>query len=252
MIVLKSSDLRKEFILDSNANLSMRTSNLVGYYSAVLAVVITIVTLGFAMIAIPISGANCPGDCVEYPYLDTVSQFPKDYLWMYLAIVLILVYVILMVAIHSYAVEQKKIFSLIALSFAIITAIILLGDYFVQFSVVPISLMSGETEGITLLTQYNPHGVFIALEELGYIMMSLSFLFIAPVFANRNRLETAIRWIFIASFALVIASLIIISINHGIDRLDRFEVLAISIDWLVLIINGVLLSILFRRQLKAK
>lgn len=237
--------------MNPSSNLSSRTSNLVGLYSAILTVVITIVTLGFALTAIPISGANCPVDCIEYPYLDTVSQFPKDYLWMFFAIVLILVYVILVVAIHYYAVEQKKIFSHIALSFAIITAIILLGDYFVQFSVIPISLMSGETEGISILTQYNPHGVFIALEELGYIMMSLSFLFIAPVFSNRNRLEAAIRWIFITSFVLVIVSLIMISINHGLDRLDRFEVLVISIDWLVLIINGVLLSILFSRQLKA-
>lgn len=236
--------------MDSKANTSMRTSSLVGLYSAILTVVMTIVTLGFAMTAIPISGANCPSDCIEYPYLDTLSQFPKDYLWMYLAIVMILVYVVLMAAIHSYAVEQKKIFSQIALSFAIITAIILIGDYYVQFSVVPISLMSGETEGVTLLTQYNPHGIFIALEELGYIMMSISFLFIAPVFANRNRLETAIRWIFIASFVLVVVSLIIISLNHGLDRLDRFEVLVISIDWLALIINGILLSVLFRKQLK--
>ena len=178
--------------MDSNPDLSMRTSNMVGFYAAVITVVITVVTFGFAMIAVPISGANCPGDCVEYPYLDTVSQFPKDYLWMYLAVVMILVYVILMVAIHAYAVDQKKIFSQIALAFAIITAIILLGDYFVQFSVVPISLMRGETGGITLLTQYNSHGVFIALEELGYSLMSLSFLFIAPVFVSRNRLETAI------------------------------------------------------------
>jgi len=236
--------------MDSKANIPMRTSSLVGLYSAILTVVMTIVTLGFAMTAIPISGANCPSDCIEYPYLDTLSQFPKDYLWMYLAIVMILVYVVLMAAIHSYAVEQKKIFSQIALSFAIITAIILIGDYYVQFSVVPISLMSGETEGVTLLTQYNPHGIFIALEELGYIMMSISFLFIAPVFANRNRLETAIRWIFIASFVLVVVSLIIISLNHGLDRLDRFEVLVISIDWLALIINGILLSVLFRKQLK--
>ena len=32
-----------------------------------------------------------------------------------------------------------------------------------------------------MLIQYNPHGVFIALEEPGYLVMSLSFLFMAPV-----------------------------------------------------------------------
>ena len=37
--------------------------------------------------------------------------------------------------------------------------------------------MNGETDGIALLTQYNGHGIFIAMEELGYITMSISFLF---------------------------------------------------------------------------
>jgi hypothetical protein len=234
----------------TGSGLSTSTSNLVGFYSAILIVAITIVTFGFAMTAIPISGANCPGGCVEYPYLDTVSQFPKDYLWMFPAIMLILVYVILMVSIHSYAARQKKIFSQIGLSFAIIAAVILLSDYFIQFSVIPVSLINGETEGIAMLIQYNPHGIFLVLEELGYLIMSLSFLFMAPVFANRNRLESAVRWIFIIGFILVIVSLAVISINYGLERQDRFEVAVLSIDWLVLIINGVLLSIVFRRQLK--
>jgi hypothetical protein len=36
----------------------------------------------------------------------------------------------------------------------------------------------------------------------------------------------------------------------GLERMDRFEVAAISVNWLVLLINGVLLSVLFRRRLK--
>jgi hypothetical protein len=120
--------------------------------------------------------------------------------------------------------------------------------YFVQFSVVPVSLMHGETEGITLLTQYNPHGVFIALEELGYLMMSCSFLAIALVFTQRNRIEIALRWIYLTGFALAVAALLYISLNYGLDRQDRFEVLVISINWLVLLITGGLLSVAFRRQ----
>ena len=110
--------------------------------------------------------------------------------------------------------------------------------------------MNGETEGIAALIQYNSHGVFLVLEELGYLIMSLSFLFVAPVFANRSRLESAVRWIFIIGFVLAIVSLAVISVSYGLERLDRFEVAVITIDWLVLIVNGVLLSIVFRRQLK--
>ena len=224
-------------------------SHSVGFYTAIFTVIMTVVTFGFAITAIPISGANCGELCIEYPYLNTLSQFPKDYLWMPPAIILTLSYLVLMVSIHAYASSQRKIFSQIGLSFALLATMVLVGDYFVQFSVVPISLMSGETEGITLLTQYNAHGVFIVLEELGYLLMSLSFLFMAPVFINRNRLESAIRWVFIVSFLLTVVALTLISINYGLDRQDRFEVAVISINWLVLIVNGILLSIVFKRQL---
>jgi hypothetical protein len=108
--------------------------------------------------------------------------------------------------------------------------------------------MSGEQEGITLLTQYNPHGVFIVLEELGYIMMSLSFLFVAPVFANKTRLESSIRWIFVSAFVLTIIAFTLTTLNRGLDRQDNFEIAVISIDWLVLVVNGILLSMVFRRE----
>jgi hypothetical protein len=227
---------------------TVSNSNRVGFYSAILTAVITIITFALAMTAIPISGANCPGDCVEYPYLDTVSQYPKDFLWMFAAMLLVLVYVALMVSIHCYSDNRKKVFSQIGLSFAMIAAVVLLIDYYLQVSVVPVSLMNAETEGLAMLIQYNPHGIFLALEELGYLMMSLSFLFMATALSSTSRLEFGIRWIFAVGFVLVIISLAGISIIYGLERLDRFEVVAISIDWLILVINGILLAILFRRQ----
>jgi hypothetical protein len=221
----------------------------VGFYSAILMAVITIITLGLAMTAIPIAGANCPDDCAAYPYLDTVSQYPRDFLWMVPATLLVLVYVVLMVSINAYATPENRVFSQIGLSFALISAVVLLIAYYTQFAVIPVSLMNGETDGLPLLIQYNPHGVFIALEELGYLVMSLSFLLVAPVFARGSRLESAVRWVFVSGFALPMVSLIVISIIYGLERLDRFEVFALSIDWLVLIVNGILLSIVFRRQM---
>ncbi len=232
------------------SELSTSVSHRFGYYSALLTTVITVVTFGFALIAIPISGANCPGNCARYPYLDTLTQFPRDFLWMPLATGLVLAYVTLMVSIHAYAPQPKKIFSQVGLAFALMAATILAVNYFVQFSVIPVSLKHNETEGLALLIQYNPHGLFLALEELGYLLMSLSFLFMAPVFAHKSRLEAVVQWVFVSAFVLVIISLVVISIRYGLDRQDRFEVIALSMDWLVLIINGVLLSVVFRRQLK--
>ena len=235
---------------NKDAGLSTATSSRFGYYSAILTAIVTIVTFGFGMVAIPISGANCPGDCIEYPYLHTLSQFPRDFQWMPLAIILVLAYLTLMVSIHYYAPEQKRIFSQVGLSLAFVAAAILMADYYIQFSVIPMSLTSGEMEGLPLLIQYNPHGVFLAMEEAGYLLMSLSFLFMAPVFANRSRLECTLRRIYIVAFILAIVSLVLISLNYGLERQDRFEVIVLSINWLVLIVSGILLSRVFRRQMK--
>ena len=239
-----SSDINSEFFTI--------TTNQFGFYSAILLAVIAVITFGLALTAVPISGPFCLEGCIEYPYLDTLSQFPKDYLWLFPATLLVLVYVILITVVHSIAINQKKIFSQIGLSFSIIASVILLVDYFIQFSVIPVSLLKGQTESISLLTQYNPHGVFIVLEELGYLMMSLSFLFISLIFSKKNRLETAVRWVFLAGSILTIISLILIIIGYGIERSYRFEVAVITIDWSVLIINGILLSLLFRRRLKTE
>ncbi|MBN1565766.1 MAG: hypothetical protein JXA10_18125 [Anaerolineae bacterium] len=217
----------------------------VGFYAGITTAILTVITLGLALLAVPIAGANCPSDCIDYPYLDTADQFPRDYAWMIPAILLTLAYLILMVTIHASAAPERKIVSQIGVALAVMAAIILIGDYYVQFSVVPVSVKNGETEGIALLTQYNPHGIFIALEEAGYLLMSLSFLFMAGVFAAEKRVLVMIRWVFILGFVIPIVALIIISAIYGLERLDRFEVIILSVDWLVLLVNGILLSRVF-------
>lgn len=213
-----------------------------GFLIAILTSVMAIICLGIAVLTPPLSGPFCTGSCFEYPYHDIASRFPRDYLWMYPAMVLSLCYVALIAASHHYAVQDRKIYGNIGLSFAVISATILLVDYFVQIAVIQPSLLQGETEGIAILTQYNPHGIFIALEEIGYLMMGLSFLCIAPVFSGKQRLEKTIRRVFIISFIITLISLILISAIHGLAREYRFEVVVITIDWLVLIINGILIS----------
>ena len=49
----------------------------------------------------------------------------------------------------------------------------LMVDYYVQFTTVQTSLVKGELDGgLSVLSQYNPHGVFVALEDVGYFTMS--------------------------------------------------------------------------------
>jgi hypothetical protein len=126
----------------------------------------------------------------------------------------------------------------------VIYATIILIDYFIQFTIVIPSILTGETAGLSLFTQYNPHGFFIALETLGYSMMSGAFLFIAAVFAG-GKLERALRWILIAGF--VVAVLFFTALSLLNYDLIAFEVTILTINSIVLIVSGVLLSIVFRR-----
>jgi hypothetical protein len=116
-------------------------TNVVGFITAILTTVITVVTFGIAILTPPLSGPFCLEGCFGYPYVDIASRFPRDYLWMYPAILLILIYVVL------------------------------------------------------------------------------------------------------------IGSLILITAIYGVLREYRFEVAVISIDWLTLIISGILLSVVFRREM---
>jgi hypothetical protein len=73
-------------------------------------------------------------------------------------------------------------------------------------------------------------------------------LFLAPVFAG-GRIEGAIRWLFVGGFVLAVAALVGLWIVGG--DLIAFEVAVLSVNWIVLIASGVLLSVVFRRALRS-
>lgn len=223
-----------------------------GLYASIALIILTILTFGFAIKAIPPSGPYCQGNCMDYPFNDLLNYYPRDYQWMYLAIFQLFAFLIFIISIHYFTPVEKQIFSFIGVAFALISTTVLLSDYFIQFTVIPISMMKGENEGIALLTQYNGHGIFIALEELGYITMSISLFFLAPVFSSSIRLEKSLRWMLFLPFILNIVAFVVYSILFGIDRSYRFEVATITINFLFLIVVGILFSIFFKRKIKTK
>lgn len=167
-----------------------------------------------------------------------------DYALFIPAFLLAPVFVVLMACIHYYADYDKKIFSLIGLAFAVIYAAVITTDYFVLWTVVLPSTIMGETIGLSLFSLYNPHGIFVSLESIAYMMMSLALLAIAPIF-KEGRKELALKWIFIIGFILAIGSLAGI-LCAGYD-IVIFEIAIITIYCPVLIISGILLSTMFRR-----
>lgn len=217
------------------------------FYTTVLMVSMTTVTFGIAVFTPPLSGPWCEGGCYEYPFTGVVSRFPRDYLWMYPAMLWCLMYVVVMVCVHEYATIGKKIYSLAAVCFSAMSAAVLFTNYFIQVSVIQPSLLRGETDGIAMLTQYNPHGTFIAMEEVGYIIMALSFVFAAPVFSGERSRERAIRWTLSAGFSLAVLALVLISLAYGLHREYRFEIAIISIDWTVCIVAGIQMAMLFSK-----
>jgi hypothetical protein len=219
-----------------------------GLYAAVLTAVLAAV-FAVAAVATPArSGPFCGTGCVPAPYTAVAQFIPGDYLWLIPGLLLAPIFVGLMACIHAHASEARKAFSLVAVSFAVIYAVVILVNYFVQFTVVVPSLQSGETQNLSLFTQYNPHGFFIALEVLAYLAMSAAFLAAAALFGG-SRIKWAIRWLFVVDFILALAAFA----GFGLVGHDlvAVEVTVLMINWVVLIAGGALLAVVFRRTARA-
>jgi uncharacterized membrane protein YeiH len=164
---------------------------------------------------------------------------------MYLALLMMLAFLVLAVCIREHAVHERRVVGTIGLSLAAAAFTVIGLDYFIQLRTVQPALLRGELDGLAILSQYNPHGVFIALEELGFLVMGLSFAFLALALGS-SRLERATRWVFLVSSALMIAAFAGMSAYFGFGLEYRFEVAAITIGWLTLMITGSLLAFVFR------
>ena len=220
----------------------------VGFWAALLTALLTATAFAFAIRAIPISGPNCPGDCVAYPFADVAHKVPGDYIWMYVAVLHTLTYIVMMVALADVLRARRHIFAQIALAFATMGAVSIIADYYIQIAVAQPSIVQGEFEGFALLTQYNAHGVFIALEDMGYFLKAVAFFFVALPFAGGRGLERAIFLVLSTGGAIGVLAWFVMYAIYGFTLEYRYEVLALSVDWLLLIVGGALLALWFRRM----
>ena len=221
-------------------------------WAAALMAAAATVALAIGVTTPPRSGPFCRGDCITYPFTDAAAFVPRDYLWMYPAALMVLLFVVVVVCLHQRAAAGSRLFTRVALSLAAVSATALLADYFIQLTVVQPSLLKGEFAGLSLLSQYNPHGVFIALENVGFLVMGLAFLFAAAGLGGRSRLERAPRYVFTVGGILAVAALVVLALVYGSDLEYRYEVAAIVIDWVTLIAGGVLLGLLFWREARVR
>jgi hypothetical protein len=214
------------------------TVGLLGFWSAVLTALFAAVFFLIGIFGTPYTAIG------QYPFIPATINL-IDYLWLYPAFLLAPTICILMICIHRYAPTEKKVFSQVGLSFALTYAVLITALYFTQWTVVLPALSSGQTQGLSLFTQYNPHGFFVALESLGYLLLNTALFAIVPIFSDGRRVEAALRWLFVVSFVAVVGSFVGLSLLHY--DIVVFEVTVIAIDCILLIASATLLSILFKR-----
>jgi len=220
-----------------------------GFWASLSTGCLTLITFIMAILTPPLSGPFCREGCYQYPYLDIASRFPRDYYWMFPAMVATLLFVSLVIALHERYAPDKRGLSLLAVVLAAMGALVLVGDYFVQVAVIQPSVLAKESDGVSILTQYNPHGLFIALEELGYILMSLSLAVTALPMSSSTRMERAVRWLFLTQALIGLGFLCFIVTMKGHTREYLFEIAIISVVWLALVAGAFILSVVFHRDM---
>ena len=68
----------------------------------------------------------------------------------------------------------RRVFSRAGLPLSLMGASFLV-DYTLQLTVMQPALLTGQLEGLSPLSQYNPHGVFIGVENVGYALLAGAF-----------------------------------------------------------------------------
>jgi len=155
---------------------------------------------------------------------------------------LTLSFLVVMACIHSYASEERKVFSLVGLSFAIIYATLISVNYFIQLTFVRQTTFDASVFDMT-----NNQSMMWVIEVLGYFFMGLSTLFAAPVFGS-GRVESLVKWLFVANGILGILTPIGYALNLPIQVL-----LGGLIIWDILMpISTALLAYFFRQTGRTK
>jgi hypothetical protein len=198
----------------------------------------------------PRSGVFCTNACITHLFTDGAAVTPRDYLWMYPALLLVILLVLMALCIHRGAPRPVRVLSGTAVLLSLLAACAIVIDYAVQLIVLQTSLVQGDSQGLTLLSMDNPHGVFIALEDIGYLLVGVAFLFAGRALPRTSGLQRSLSWLLTAGGTLDLGALVLLSLWYRSDLDYRFEVSAIVITWLVLTVAGILANRMFAQRLR--
>lgn len=220
-----------------------------GFWSSAATMLLAAISFGIAVTTPPRTGPfAAPGSLIAYPYVQAVQFVPRDFLWLYPTLLMMAAFLVLAICVAHAAPDDRKLFGTIGLTFAAISFTVIAGDYFVQLQTVQPALKHAEeAASVVTLSQYNPHSTFIALENLGYLAMAVSFAFLGLAL-GASKLELATRRALLIGATLTVLAFIGMSAYFGLGLEYRFEVIAIMFCWLTLVVGGVMLALVFRRS----
>ena len=223
--------------MKTQISLLNKTVNRIGFWSAILTTVWAIwfiVAFGYYMSSLP----------SEWPGIEAfaASFEPIPYIaWVIPCLLLALTFPVMMSCIYCYASDNKRIWSLIGLVFAVMYGAVLAANYWVLLTVVRESLLSGYTEGLEWFVIGSPHSITNTIEGIGYGFMGLAAIFVSQVFGG-NRLRIWLQRLFIVNGVAGIAGVIL----GGLGIMTATMV-SLALWCLTFPVATAMLAILFKR-----
>jgi hypothetical protein len=233
----------QELRLKDATSAAIRSECQLGVWSAVTA---TLSAIGYGIAVIVMMISSVTATAGTSPGWHGIEAFVASFQFIQMlplipSLVLAPTFIVLMVSIHYYAAYEKSVWSQLGIAFAIVYAVMASLNYIMQLTVVRLSIVNKETDGLAMFVMGNSHSIFWALAS-AYVFMNLAMLFAAPVFEG-GKLERCIRRLFYANGASVI-----VTIFGLIADSPPIYLLGSLVPWCVVFsLATILLAVLFRR-----
>ena len=127
-------------------NAARVSASRLGVWVAPATAAVSVVSLAVSVSTPVHAGPWCNDGCVVYPYTDAAAFVPRDYLWIYPEVLLVLLFLLLAVCLLHWVPPQQRLSATIAVRFAVIGATVLVIDYGTQLTVLQPALLTGQTE----------------------------------------------------------------------------------------------------------
>jgi len=209
----------------------------IGFWSAILTTVWTIwfiVAFGYYMSSLP---SEWPGIEAFAASFDVIPYIA----WVIPCLLLALTFPVMISSIHHYALDDKRIWSLLGLVFAVMYGVILATNYWVLLTVVRESILSGYTEGLEWFVIGSQHSITNTIEGMGYGFMGLAVIFVSQIFSG-DKLKNWLRWLFIVNGVAGIAGVIL----GGVGIMTATMV-SLAVWCLTFPVTTAMLAVLFKR-----